>query len=726
MVRRITTPEHSQSSPPDPDLTAGNLPAPSRQAGMRIRDYEIVRELGHGGMGQVYLVRNVISDRLEAMKILLPELAQDQELTARFTREIKTLASLEHPNIAQLRTAFSTDDQFMMVMEYVEGDTLAHRLEPGPFSVADALNYIGQVLSALSYAHAKGVIHRDIKPANMMLTTQGVVKLMDFGIARSGSEAVMTVPGTTMGSLDYMSPEQVRGEGVDARSDLYSVGVSLYQMVTRARMFSATSSYAIMEAQVKQMPRPPIELQPSLPKALNDIIMFSVAKDPAQRFQNADAFRNALASVSVAAAAAGGVAAQPSVPFPAVVTPPRVIATPLPAMTPPPMTPALSTPVSQPSASVTPLPPQPVRSHIGWIIVAAIVILVAVVAYMALGPKQVTVPDLTGSNLPDAAAKLQALHLAIGHTTLQEDRTKSPGIILSQSPSPNTRVDKGTTVDIVLSPLPTPAGMVEVPPLVGKSFDAAQQALQDLHLTVGNISREPKSDVARNTVLDEFPKPGKKVDSGTAIDLVVSEVQSPPQPRLVQVPRVLGKSLDQARVQLQNQGLSLGRVAKQTRADVAPNTVLNQLPASGQQVQKASHVDLAISIGPPKPSTIQAQPPHPPPAKEPPIVSNAIPQNVPSIPKPYDRGIEDNMWFSGPEVPEFVPSEATWKRCYDACVNNPQCRAFMYIRPNETYVGRKGSPITVGPTGMCRLKTAVTVPKPDKCCISGFVRKPAR
>ena len=124
----------------------------------------------------------------------------------------------------------------------------------------------------------------------------------------------------------------------------------------------------------------------------------------------------------------------------------------------------------------------------------------------------------------------------------------------------------------------------------------------------------------------------------------------------------------------------------------------------------------------------QAQPPHPPPAKEPPIVSNAIPQNDPRVPKPYDRGKEDNMWFSGPEVPkaEFVPSEATWNRCYDACVSNPQCRAFMYIKPNETYIGRKGSPITVGPTGICRLKTAVTVPKPDKCCISGFVRDPAR
>src|SRR5271157_2031045 len=263
----------------------------------RIGDYEVIRELGHGGMGEVYLVRNVLSDRTEAMKVLLPSLAGRSEFVARFMREIKVLASLEHPNIAALRTAFSADDQFVMIMEYVEGTTLAERLEKGPFSTSDALNYIGQVLAALSYAHGKHVIHRDIKPGNMMLTPQGVVKLMDFGLARSGSEVGLTMTGTTMGSLDFMSPEQVKSQPADERSDLYSVGASLYQMVTRQRMFSATSGYSIMEAQVKETPRPPIEIQPTLPKAVSDLIMMALAKDPAQRFQTADAFRNALAQI---------------------------------------------------------------------------------------------------------------------------------------------------------------------------------------------------------------------------------------------------------------------------------------------------------------------------------------------------------------------------------------------------------------------------------------------
>jgi len=267
----------------------------------RIGDYQILDELGSGGMGRVWRVRNVITDRVEAMKVLLPDLAGRQELAARFQREIKVMASLNHPNIAALRTAFTADNQLYMVMEYVEGTTAAEKLEHGSIPVPDALNYIGQVLSAVSYAHSQKVIHRDIKPANMMLTPQGVIKLMDFGIARGGEDRSLTMTGTTMGSLNYMSPEQVKGEPTDARSDLYSCGVSLYEMVTGQRPFVATSDYSIMAAHVRETPKPPVDLHPGLPATLNEIILMAIAKDPSQRFQTADAFRNALSSVPVAA-----------------------------------------------------------------------------------------------------------------------------------------------------------------------------------------------------------------------------------------------------------------------------------------------------------------------------------------------------------------------------------------------------------------------------------------
>ena len=230
----------------------------------RIGDYEILEELGRGGMGRVYKVRNVLSDRIEAMKVLLPDLVGRQDLASRFLREIKLLAALSHPNIAALRTALTVDNQLVMIMEFVEGQSLAERLKRGVIPVADAMNYIEQALVALSYAHAQHVVHRDIKPANMMLTADGVVKVMDFGIARQRDDQTLTVAGTTTGSLSYMSPEQVNGEKTDARSDLYSMGISLYELVTGQRPFRADSDFAVMVAHLKEMPRPPIELKPEL------------------------------------------------------------------------------------------------------------------------------------------------------------------------------------------------------------------------------------------------------------------------------------------------------------------------------------------------------------------------------------------------------------------------------------------------------------------------------
>src|SRR5579885_1673487 len=267
------------------------------EIGSTMGDYQIMAALGSGGMGKVYKVRNVISDRIEAMKILLPDLATEPELADRFMREIKVLASLNHPNIAALHTALRIENQLVMIMELVEGITLEERLRQGPIPLSDTLRYVDQVLAALSYAHARGIIHRDIKPANMMLTAGGVVKLMDFGIAKPAGDRRLTMTGTTMGSLYYMPPEQVKSETIDARADLYSLGVSLYELVTGRRPFQGDSNYAIMAAHLQQLPVPPIEVAPNLPRGLNDIILMALAKDPGQRFQSADAFRAALSSV---------------------------------------------------------------------------------------------------------------------------------------------------------------------------------------------------------------------------------------------------------------------------------------------------------------------------------------------------------------------------------------------------------------------------------------------
>jgi len=348
----------------------------------RIGDYEILNELGAGGMGKVYKVRNVISDRIEAMKILLPDLAGRQELAARFQREIKVLAALDHPNIAALRTALTLDNQLVMIMEYVEGTTLTQRMQQGPVPVADAVNYISQVLDALGYAHQHHVIHRDIKPANMMLTPQGIVKLMDFGIARSGDESTLTMTGTTLGSLGYMSPEQVKGEPTDARSDLYSVGISLYEMATGRRPFRESSDYSIMAAQVNQPPTPPIEIKPGLPPALNEIILLAIAKDPAARFQSAEAFRNALSRVVPASPEQSSAAASDRARSSINPLPPT--ATMLPVQTVTASTISVKQPQPPPAASqpgmVTNVAPPPSASHRGLYMAVGALLLLMVLA----------------------------------------------------------------------------------------------------------------------------------------------------------------------------------------------------------------------------------------------------------------------------------------------------------------------------------------------------------
>ncbi|HTX16906.1 MAG TPA: serine/threonine-protein kinase [Candidatus Baltobacteraceae bacterium] len=367
--------------------------------GQKLGDYEILGVLGAGGMGKVYKVRNTISDRIEAMKILLPNLADQKELADRFLREIKLLASLNHPNIAALRTALTLDNQLVMIMEYVDGVTLASRLQQGPVPVADAVYYIDQVLAALVYAHQMNVVHRDIKPGNMMLTPQGVVKLMDFGIARPGNEAGMTITGTTLGSLNYMSPEQVKGEKVDARSDLYSVGLSLYEILTGRLPFRGDSGYSLMVAQLQQAPEPPIVLRPDLPKPLNDIILMVLAKEPEKRFQSATAFRNALKSALPQGAPMAAAAGRSGVPSATTIFMDPTVATP------PPMAPAYQP--TQPAAmaaaasasKAAPPPPAAQKSHRGvWMALGGILVVAMLAGAAVYVPRRAKTQAVGGSS----------------------------------------------------------------------------------------------------------------------------------------------------------------------------------------------------------------------------------------------------------------------------------------------------------------------------------------
>ena len=261
--------------------------------GTRVGSYEIVGVLGDGGMGEVFRVRHLISERMEAMKVLLSASSANKEMLDRFTREIRVLATLSHPNIAVLHTAFHHDGQLVMVMECVEGMDLRRTLEMG-ITLDQAMVYTRQVLTALEYAHSREVIHRDIKPSNIMVTPDGRVKVLDFGLALAVPDARLTTTGALVGSMHYIAPELISGETHDARSDLYALGVTLYEMITGRLPIGGTSYAQVIGGLLRDKPVPPSEVNPAIPLELSSAVMKALAKEKRDRWQTAGEFLKAL------------------------------------------------------------------------------------------------------------------------------------------------------------------------------------------------------------------------------------------------------------------------------------------------------------------------------------------------------------------------------------------------------------------------------------------------
>ncbi len=282
---------------PKPEVS--RLPATNLEVGKTVGDYEIIALLGQGGMGKVFKVRNVISDRVDAMKSLLSYGDGQSEGAERFIREIKVLAKLEHPNITSFRTAFRLNDEVLMIMEYVEGSSLSRKLVKQRLELWRAVDYACQVLSALSHAHQSGVLHRDVKPSNILIGAGDRVKLTDFGIASLTADPGLTITGGTVGTLYYMAPEQMKALPIDGRADLYSVGVTLYEMITGRVPFKGDSYYSVLKANLEHRPIPPNELVPDMPAELSAIIEKSLEKNPRDRFQTADEFRAALQELNL-------------------------------------------------------------------------------------------------------------------------------------------------------------------------------------------------------------------------------------------------------------------------------------------------------------------------------------------------------------------------------------------------------------------------------------------
>lgn len=270
------------------------------QPGQVVGEYKITGVLGRGGLGAVYGATHLISQRPEALKVLLPDQTGTPDMTERFRREIQMLASLNHTNIARLLNAFYFEEQLVMVMELVEGEDLLSCSRHVRIPLPTLLDYGLQVLAGLEYAHQRGVVHRDIKPANVMITSGGVVKILDFGVAFTGAFADLTVAGSLIGSPSYMSPEQVRGERATVQSDVYSLGITLYQLIAGQLPFQGGTPYELLAAQLNKVPRPLRSVREDIPDALSEAIAKALEKDPARRFGNAAEFRAALSAYNFA------------------------------------------------------------------------------------------------------------------------------------------------------------------------------------------------------------------------------------------------------------------------------------------------------------------------------------------------------------------------------------------------------------------------------------------
>jgi serine/threonine-protein kinase len=264
-------------------------------------NYKVTQKLGEGGMGEVFRGVDMMLEREVAIKFLRPELASQPQVVERFRSEAVTLAKLQHPNIATLYNFMRQGDSFVMVLEFVRGVTLDHVIQQrGAIPVEQAIPIFCQMLDGIQEAHSEGIIHRDIKPANMMLTERGTLKVLDFGIARILGTARMTRQGNIIGTIEYMSPEQVRGFETDARSDIYSLGMLLYEMLTSRCPFDIQNEFELMKAQIEQYPVPPRQLNPAIPEVVEQAVWRAIAKDPAQRFQNAAEFRGFLLNAGFA------------------------------------------------------------------------------------------------------------------------------------------------------------------------------------------------------------------------------------------------------------------------------------------------------------------------------------------------------------------------------------------------------------------------------------------
>lgn len=530
--------------------------------------YELLEVVGDGGMAMVYKARCRMLDRIVAVKILKPEYSRDQSFVEKFRTEATAAARLSHPNIVNIYDVGQEDDIYYIVMEYVEGRTLKDIIsEEGPLPVGKAVDIAIMICDGIHQAHQKGIIHRDIKPANILVTSNGMVKVADFGIAQAISKKTITFGGNVIGSVHYISPEQAKGEPLTPATDIYSLGCVLFEMLTGQIPFDAESPITVALKHIHDELVSPSSLNPEITPSLEAIIYRAMDKVPARRFKTAEDMRNALLHLGRGQEGYG----------PGRHRHDRTI-----------VMPAVSG-----EGGEEPLGKKKVRPYRLAIVLIAVLGLLSGV-WVVLGDglfgRDIEVPNLQGKTLKEADYLLSQSKLGseVKHEFSDEFAKNT---VIRQSPIAGTKVKQGRRVTMYLSQGPE---LVVVPRVEGRQLADAEIMLGNKDLSA-NVEEEYDDKYAAGFVISQEPGAGKKIEKGGSVNLLVSKG---PQPEKVSMPDLVGLNLDEAHRKAEEKKLVLDESGRKDSTEYYANQIISQDPESGVMVDEGSTVKVVVSKGP--------------------------------------------------------------------------------------------------------------------------------
>jgi serine/threonine-protein kinase len=552
--------------------------------------YQVLDHLGTGGMAEVYCATDLQLGRKVALKLLHDRFAEDEAFVERFRREASSAAGLQHQHVVAVYDRGEWDGTSYIAMEYVDGRTLKQIVhgtdQATPLDPATAVDLTVQILRAARFAHRRGVIHRDLKPHNVIVDDEGRAKVTDFGIARAGASD-MTETGSIMGTAQYLSPEQAQGHAVGPRSDLYAIGILLYELLAGRVPFDGDSPVTIALKQVSELPVPPSAYNPTVPPELDAIVLHALEKEPERRFADAEEFIAALERARVALVAVP--AGQPTAVFGAVAEDDPTAATAIASAGVPagPTEDELAV-LAFPDEPLAPEDEEERRARRNrWLIAGAIValLLLAGLAFFLTRPDQVKVPDVVGKDYDAARIALVNQGFKVERAGARSDAPKDR--VLREDPQPGTEVDKGSTITLTASDGP---GTAIVPDVTNLSRTRAQDVLEQQGFKV-SVQREPSETIARGRATRTIPPGGSSIERNTSVTLLVSS-----GPAQVTVPNVTGQNEASASAELSNVGLRAD--VTEEESEETPGTVLRQSPTQGTKVAKGSTVTIVVAKEP--------------------------------------------------------------------------------------------------------------------------------